>query len=100
LSSATKTSSKICTQQIDVQGSKPYFYIVEMKGLEWTQSAFATSFYLSISDLFSYVRPNTTDLTQFFIPNGTKVTGKIEVSDTPDIIEVNFKFRFSQKIKS
>ena len=59
-----------------------------MKGLKWIQSAFSTSFYLSISDLFSYVRPNSTDSTQIYTPNGTKVTGKIDVSNTPDIIQV------------
>lgn len=61
-----------------------------MKGLKWTQSAFSTSFVLSISDIFSYARPNTTNTAQYIIPNGTKTSEKIEVSNTPDIIQVKF----------
>ena len=77
-----------------MQGSKPYFYLVNMKGLKWTQSAFSTSFILSLSDIFSYARPDPNNTAQYVITDGTKTSEKIEVSNTPDIIQVKFLFIF------
>ena len=73
--SATKSSAKICTKDLrkSNQINGPVSFEIQMQGLKWTQSAFFTSLYLSISNIFSYTRPvNPADTT---FNNYTRFTG-------------------------
>ena len=82
--------------EISKQGSGPFYYTVEFKGLKWIQAADATNFRVSISDPLNFIEYNplaTSEKDKFTKSKHSSESGYISVTNKAGSIEVR-KFIF------